>query len=197
MAKINGIEIKALKRFADHEGCRIAQGNLYLGGKKLGFWSQDYMCGPDRFDFDKIYDDEKLNNKVKQLNFDKRIEITCRNGSKTFLEYDLDLLLYDLLTLKEEEKFFKKQAKKIGHNPVVIVINGQHSWNALSLNAESYTKLSDEQILNLENIKKEIKKIKKEASYGGETSEVKVTIYRTLKDFDIGEHIKLEDIKTN
>lgn len=197
MAKINGIEIKALKRFADHEGCRIAQGNLYLGGKKLGFWSQDYMCGPDRFDFDKIYDDEKLNNKVKQLNFDKRIEITCRNGSKTFLEYDLDLLLYDLLTLKEEEKFFKKQAKKIGYDPVVIVVNGQHSWNTLSLNAESYTKLSNEQILNLENIKKEIKEIKKEVSYGGETSEVKVTIYRTLKDFDIGEHIKLEDIKTN
>lgn len=66
-----------------------------------------------------------------------------------------------------------------------------------SLNAESYTKLSDEQILNLENIKKEIKEIKKKVSYGGETSEVKVTIYRTLKDFDIGEHIKLEDIKTN
>lgn len=37
MAKINGIELKALKKFKDHEGCTIAQGNLYLGGKKIGF----------------------------------------------------------------------------------------------------------------------------------------------------------------
>ena len=191
MAKINGIEIKALKTFKDHEGCTIAQGNLYLGGKKIGFWSQDYMNGPDMFDLDRTYDEEKLNKKVEELNFDKR-QAWNLGGSKTYIEYGLESLLYDLITLKEEENFFKKQAKKIGHNPIVIVAQGVKGWTALSLNAESYTKLSNEQILNLKEIKNSLDEMKESVAYKEDKADI--FIFKSLKDFDIGKHIKLGDI---
>ena len=41
MAQINGVTVKALKTFYGHEGEPVFQGNLYLGNKKIGFWSQD------------------------------------------------------------------------------------------------------------------------------------------------------------
>lgn len=191
MAKINGIELKALKKFKDHEGCTIAQGNLYLGGKKIGFWSQDYMNGPDMFDLSTAYNEEKLNKKVEELNFDKRTEWKI-GDTKTYIEYGLEELLNDLITLKEEENFFKKQAKKIGHNPIVIVIQGIKGWTALSLNAESYTKLSNEQILNLKEIKNSLDEMEESVTYKEDKAEI--FFFRSLNDFDIGKHIKLEDV---
>lgn len=40
MASINGLTIKGLKQFVGHEGETLFQGNLYLNGDKIGFWSQ-------------------------------------------------------------------------------------------------------------------------------------------------------------
>lgn len=40
MASINGVSIKAFKKFRGHEGEELYQGNVYYNGKKLGFWSQ-------------------------------------------------------------------------------------------------------------------------------------------------------------
>ena len=191
MAKINGIELKALKTFKDHEGCTIAQGNLYLGGKKIGFWSQDYMNGPDTFGLDTTYNIEKLNKKVEDLNLDKGDKWNLDTSNRYF-KYGLELLLCDLITLKEEEKFFKKQAKKIGHNPIVIAAQGVKGWTALSLNAESYTKLSNEQILNLKEIKNSLDEMKEYVTYKEDKADI--LIFRSLNNFDIGKHIKLEEI---
>ena len=90
MASVNGLTVKALKTFRDHEGCEIAQGNLYLGSKKIGFWSQDYMCGPDTFDLEREYDDDKLYQCFEQRG--KNIEVA----------------MWELLELMETEKEFKK-----------------------------------------------------------------------------------------
>ena len=51
MASINGVQIKSLKSFIEHEGMTAYQGNVYIDGKKAGFWSEDYMCGADHFHF--------------------------------------------------------------------------------------------------------------------------------------------------
>lgn len=40
MASINGLTVKKLKYFEGKEGA-AAQGDLYLGNKKIAFWSQD------------------------------------------------------------------------------------------------------------------------------------------------------------
>ena len=37
MASINGVSIKGVKKFKDHEGLGIFCGNVYYNGKKLGF----------------------------------------------------------------------------------------------------------------------------------------------------------------
>lgn len=52
MASINGVTLKSLKSFSGHEGEACYQANVYLNGRKLGFWSQDgrgAIC--DEYDF--------------------------------------------------------------------------------------------------------------------------------------------------
>lgn len=45
MAKIYGIELKNIKNFVGHEGLAF-QANVYLNGKKVGFYSQDGWAVP-------------------------------------------------------------------------------------------------------------------------------------------------------
>lgn len=103
MAKINNIELKAVRRFADHEGFMIAQGNVYFKNKKLGFWSQDSWGGPDRFDFD----EELLSKEVESYRLHAPME---KEAYRKFA--DLSCLLCDLLALTDEEKTYKKGVKK-------------------------------------------------------------------------------------
>ena len=70
MSEINGITIKNLKSFKDHEGCEIYQGNVYYKGKKLGFWSQDSWGGPNDYDFDTSV----LDNEIKKYRNSDRVE---------------------------------------------------------------------------------------------------------------------------
>ena len=51
VASINGVSLKKLSYFVGHEG-GCFQGDVYLDGKKLGFWSQDSWGGPDNFEFE-------------------------------------------------------------------------------------------------------------------------------------------------
>lgn len=44
MANINGLSIKKVRSFVGPEG-HIYQGDLYLGKKKIAFWSQDANGG--------------------------------------------------------------------------------------------------------------------------------------------------------
>ena len=115
MASINGIQIKGLKKFRDHEGAPVFQGNVYYKGKKLGFWSQDSWGGPDIFDFDtRVLDAE-----VEKYKASDRVE-------PEYKEYtSLDILLGDLLTLMDREKTYKK-AMKGGWKAYVEVSDGYH-----------------------------------------------------------------------
>ena len=102
MAKINGIELKALKSFLDHEGAPCMQGNVYYKGKKLGFWSQDSWGGCDIMDFDASILQPEV------LRFQAGYPDTYKY--KTLLD-DPSMLFYEILTLKELEKQVKKGIK--------------------------------------------------------------------------------------
>lgn len=116
MAKINGVEMKAIKTFVDHEGAQIAQANIYLNGKKLGLWSQDAWGGPDHYDgFEDVIIDRA-----------KAFKDGCPKDAKyyDFLD-DPDIFMSYLLELSEDEKRYKKYLKD-GYITMFTVSDGCH-----------------------------------------------------------------------
>ena len=192
MASINGITVKALKKFKGHEGEPLYQGNVYLGNKKIGWWSQDSWGGPDSCCLDEPYRIRKLEAKVKELNHDKEKNYTRDDGSTYTIDYSLDIMFGDLMELKADEDVFK-DAVKNGFAGVLLVTDGHHvfGWN---LNKEM-ADLSDEIILM--KFAKVIEDGKKKHKFYKEDGFIKhqTKIYRSLADFNIGKAINIEDIK--
>lgn len=188
MASINGLSVNGLTRFAGHEGETRYQGNLYLGTKKLGFWSQDGWGGPDRYRLEGKYSERLLNEAVKRANPDKAEKFgDSENGF--VVEYDLDLLLNDFIVLQFDEKEFKK-AVKAGYGGIVIATDGYHVtiWKI----SRAYAEMADEKLL--ETMASYIDEAK--ADFFKETGVTKhvVKIYRSLGDFAVGEPIAQKDI---
>ena len=117
MAKINGVELKAIKTFKDHEGCSIAQGNVYIDGKKAGFWSQDSWGGSDSYDLAKK-DMEILASRAKDFG-------EAFPNDKFGIHSDPDILMYTILELNQKEKVYKKYSKQ-GYSAVIMVDDGYH-----------------------------------------------------------------------
>lgn len=115
MASINGISIKSLKKFKDHEGVDIYQGNVYYKNKKLGFWSQDAWCGCDNYDFDT----SALAGEVERYMQSDMVEDKYREIT------DLDILLANLVVLMDDEKMYKKGVKE-GYGTLVVADDGCH-----------------------------------------------------------------------
>ena len=116
MAKINGVELKAVKRFTDHEGAQIAQANVYVNGKKVGFWSQDSWGGPDNY-----YGIEDVITQKAKLFKDG-----CPSDARYYdFQDDPDIFMDHLLHLAEDEKVFKKYIKD-GFSTLLIVTDGYH-----------------------------------------------------------------------
>lgn len=188
MASINGISVRKLTHFLGHEGEDLYQGTLYLGNKKLGFWSQDSWGGPDRVNLDNKYSAGLLNAAITALNPDKAIHGSAHGKGYT-VPYDLELLLDDYLALNQDEKAFQ-QALRSGYSGVLIASDGYHQaiW---SLPA-SYTQLSDDDLQKqlAAQIETARSSFLKETPYNKHT----VKIYRTHSDFSLGEPIKAEAI---
>lgn len=189
MASINGISAKNIKRFKGHEEEPLCQGNLYLGNKKLGFWSQGDWGGPDDFNLAGEYSERRLNEAVKRLNPEK----AYRGGTpeKPFvLEYDLELLMGDFVCLWMDEQKYKK-AIKDGYAGILIATDGYHAatWHL----PKSYVEMSDEVLL--EKMAGAIAKAEESffEERNGHNKHI-VKIYRSGADFDIGEPVKIEDV---
>ena len=192
MVSINGITVKGIKNFRGHEGEPLCQGNVYLGNKKIGFWSQDSWGGPDSIYLDEPYRIRKLKAKVIELNHEKEEHHTRPDGSQYTLEYSLDIMFGDLMELKHDEDSFKAAVKK-GFAGVLLITDGYHvfGWNL----SEVETRLTDDMLLNkfakhIDAGKKKYKFYKEDGFTKHETK-----IYRSLDDFKIGEVINLDDIK--
>ena len=192
MASINGITVKALKSFRGHEGEHLCQGNVYLGNKKIGWWSQNSHGGCDHIYLDEPYRVDKLSEKVKELNHDKVKTYSHNDGSQFTVEYSLDLLFGDLMVLIDDEAAFKK-AVIDGYTGILLVTDGHtvFGWNLRA----SLTNMSNMEII--EYLAKDIEEGKKQHGFYKEDKFIKhkIKIYRSLDDFNIGEKINLTEIK--
>lgn len=191
MASINGISVKNLKKFRGHEGEPLFQGSLYLGGKKIGSWSQDYHNGPDDIDLEGNLSETLLNKAVAARNPDKAIHSTRPDGSAFTVEYDLSLLLDDFISLLDDEKEFKKAVKQ-GYSGILIATDSYHTttWHL----PKRYTDMTDDTLLS--EMQESIEEAKAGFFEENERTKHITKIYRSPNDFDIGEPIPLAEITT-
>lgn len=189
MASINNITLKNIKSFIGHEG-ECLQGNIYLGTKKIGFWSQDFSGGPDVIELDSSYSENKLEEKIHVLNKHKDIHGTSYSGEPYTRKYNFERLASDLVSLIDAEKAYKNAVKK-GYSALLRTTDGYHimDWYL----PESYAKTPLCKILEEINFEKE----KEKAGFFKEnyTGEHEVRIYRNETDFILGEKIQLDDIR--
>ena len=190
MASIIGISVKGMKQFLGHEGEPLFQGNLYLNNKKIGFWSQDAhgaIC--DNFTMEYGYSETLLRDMVKKVNADKA-HMAGPENKRFLLEYSLDFLMSDYITLCEDEKLYKNAVKK-GYAGIVVASDGYHtvSWALGS----SYMSKNDEELLKV--LDNDIKSAKQGFLAEDKYTKHTVKIYRSPGDFVIGEPIQLKDIE--
>lgn len=192
MASINGITVKSIKQFRGHEGEPLYQGDIYLGNKKIGWWSQDSWGGPDSYWLDEPYSIRKLEAKVKELNRHKTETFERSDGGKYTIEYSLESLFGDLMILHEDEKTFKT-ATKNGYTGVLLVTDGCHvfGWNLSKTITDAFDSLI------LARFEKQIEDGKKKHGFFAEDGFIKheTKIYRSLAEFKIGTHVKIKDIE--
>ena len=184
MASIYGLTLKALKKFTGHDGEPCYQGNLYLGTKKIGFWTEDGRGGSGIYRMDPPYREGKLNVRVKELHAIYHPEDTEY--------YDLDCLMQEIISLLDDEKFFKKAAKE-GYAGTLTVSDGWHviTWKMPKKDLEG----TDAEVLA--RMEPEIETLKKREKFFPENGRHKheLKLYRNLSDFKIGEPISLEEIQ--
>ncbi len=192
MASINGITVKSIKQFRGHEGEPLCQGNIYLGNKKIGFWSQDSHGGPDSYWLDEPYRVRKLEAKVAELNCDKTKTYSRGDGSTYTIAYSLDIMFGDLMNMHEDEKMFKNAIKN-GYGGLLLVTDRCHviGWYL----DDATVALSNNAIL--EKFSKAIEEEKKKNKFYKEDgfTKHKCKIYRSYDDFNVGKAISLNDIK--
>ena len=154
MASIYGVTIKNLKKFMGHES-PCFQGNVYLDGKKLGFWSQDSWGGCDNYEFD----ENILSGAVETYKASDMLPDEYRSIAGT------DTLMFEIVELLETQKHFKAAVKK-GYSVLTEIKAGV-----------TVTYISSVKELTEEEILEEKKKI------GSEKAMVRV--FRTPDDFEI------------
>lgn len=137
MANIYGIELKNVNNFIGHEG-NIFQGNVYLNGKKVGFYSEDAWGGEGRLDATKENRKKILDTIEKYYNDNPPLDVfavydnisadefvnmrdngTLPKGRSKYFN-SIDSFMYELYMLKNYETQFKKCIKQ-GSKALVIV----------------------------------------------------------------------------
>lgn len=91
---IGNYRVDNIKYFEDHEGIDIFKCDILYNDKKIGTFSEDYMCGPSNYNFNNSYDEELLKlRKTATSFFDKY------SNDKFFDDEDFFILF--LKSLKE------------------------------------------------------------------------------------------------
>ena len=104
MSSIKGLEIKGLTKFRGHEGEPLRQGNIYLKGKKVGFYSDGDWGGCATIS----YDSKEIEAEIQAIT----VQYFKENPPDyTFANTD-DYLLSAVIDLALDEKDFKSALKK-------------------------------------------------------------------------------------
>ena len=128
MEKVYDVTIKNLKSFKDHEGCEIAQGEIWKGKEHLGFWSQDSWGGEDIFEFSK----EKLADEVAKFKasnhfnnlLDREASADDQKTRKDIEKYfDEEMFIYEILHRMRVAKLYKKVCKKYNVTTCVAILH--------------------------------------------------------------------------
>ena len=169
MASINGVQIKSLKSFTEHEGMTAHQGNVYIDGKKQGFWTQDFSCGADHFHFRTTELDRRA--------ADYRHGFPKEHKLRNFI--NAETLLASLVDLMEDEKHYKRELKE-GFTAMITITDGYHvRW--YSIKPTCAEDLSKEDIIERygEGVNEVIGALYENAK------QAQVRIYTSLEDFDL------------
>ena len=108
MAKIKGVELKKLVKFRGHEGEELYQGDIYLNGKKIGFYSDGDWGGP-----------QSIRVSVED---EATLDVLGRQFSHHSFISGAEALMSELVNLNLLEKMFKGVVKK-GFGGFAIVKN--------------------------------------------------------------------------
>lgn len=181
MASLYGMTIKSLKSFEGMDGTAY-QGNLYLGNRKIAFWSQDvHGAVEDRVDMLPAYSYEKLEDSLKKV---RHPQDEVEN------EYVFELCMEDLVQMILDEKEYKKARKK-GYETYAVVTDGYHS---VEVNyKEEYTGKQKDELREKLMKDEEVQQIMNEHFF--KEKETVIKIYSSPDDFIIGDAILIEDIK--
>lgn len=190
MASINGLTVKKIKYFDGREGT-AAQGDLYLGNKKIAFWSQDADgCIDDSLDMEPGYSEQKLRQAIIAAHPEKHEEKVAQNGRPYVLDYELESLMADLLSLMETEKAWKR-AVKAGYAGLFEIADGFHvsQWKLSGL-------LYDNDARTVEAVKAKIPKKQLDQAMASmfKNERLKESVFWSKEDFAIGAPLELSSI---
>lgn len=190
MASINGLTVKKLKYFEGKEGA-AAQGDLYLGNKKIAFWSQDADgCIEDNLDMEPGYSEQKLRQAIIAAHPEKHEEKIAQNGKPYTLDYELESLMTDLLSLMETEKAWKR-AVKAGYVGLFEIADGFHykTWYLSKWLYESGAR-------TVEAVKAEIPKPQLDQALDSmfKNERLKESVFWSKEDFVIGTSLELGSV---
>lgn len=123
MAKFHGFEIRNMKTFIGMEGYGT-QGDVWLNGKKLGFWSDDGNGGEPRFDIPIAAAAD-----LDALVAEQVPECAWKDCGGATVPADLSMVLSHLCDLKDTEKEWGKLDKK-GY--ALVTLSSKESGQSLS-----------------------------------------------------------------
>lgn len=190
MASINGLTVKKIKYFDGREGT-AAQGDLYLGNKKIAFWSQDADgCIDDNLDMEPGYSEQKLRQAIIAAHPEKHEEKIAQNGVPYTLDYELEFLMADLLSLIETEKAWKRAAKA-GYVGLFEIADGFHykTWYLSKWLYESGAR-------TVEDVKARIPKPQLDQALDSmfKNERLKESVFWSKEDFVIGTSLELGSV---
>ena len=190
MASINGLTVKKLKYFEGKEGA-AAQGDLYLGNKKIAFWSQDANgCIEDNLDMEPGYSEQKLRQAIIAAHPEKHEEKIAQNGEPYTLDYELESLMTDLLSLMVTEKAWE-QAIKAGYVGLFKIADGFHykTWYLSKWLYESGAR-------TVEDVKARIPKRQLDRALDSmfNNERLKESVFWSKEDFVIGTSLELGSV---
>lgn len=161
MVKVYDVTIKNLKSFKDHEGCEIAQGEIWKGKEHLGFWSQDSWGGEDIFEFpeEKLADEVakfKASNHFNNL-LDREASADDQKTRKDIEKYfDTEMFIYEILHRMRVAKLYKKVCKKCNVTTCVAVL---HNTEIVMIPIYG-DEISDEKLLRISTVQEYLEKKK-------------------------------------
>lgn len=193
MAKINGLELKNVKEFKMHEDEQMYQASIYLEGKKIGEWKQNYTLEPDCIDISNEYDLKKLTDKIIELNNGKEnpfcYELTNKEECSPWgglKDYCLDLIFSHLIVLNDWEKAYKNVKEIYGPSTGIVIASDGSGIHEYIMPYENVVdKGTAIEIMQKENLK------------FFKNSKAKYMAFTSLEDFNLFDEVYLSDIRSD